>query len=822
MLAQGIIEQPMDGKKLARAKVLIDTAARQPIVDPYAYYLQGHTKQAVDAGYIPAMYMRSLQEIESSRSQFSPEQQSIIDTMLTTLKKYKLPDETRLPVIQNRISKTQQEEPDQKRTIAESLTTLQNIITCYIQNPADTMSPWAIRACYALSMVQAAHAGKFCADKDIQPISIAVREGFEPAIYEFIRSRMLAHGKNCDTFLEQFKNFKSAAQRLHDTAHMGIIDTASVESLIEDAIICIHFHEEFFEYIYDINSFNDTLHSTLRALTAIDETTHNYKARCLQAIIILNRRTQESLARAYDLLEPLFNNSDIQHFIAKHTCLSTKKFLLTNTSNPKASFLIGLMLCAKKGSQQKALHYFILGADKKHVYSSLSAATMILKGFDSEKNQYDAAFYYKQVLDSDYSQDFKNNVLAILKNVASSDCIPVHCLYLTTLLEDPKKLPQCEEIIAIIETLDQPIFKKYIDCFSTNHRSKLLYLTEQGNTLASRLLGYIFFAQVQGSKGFNLHELQPYYLYQLHSSLGKLRNHATTPYSCAITSSIAFSLAQYYQSLGNNSNALRLYTIATEHGHIEAPYLATLLRLKQPTGNSFRPEDIHLITKLAEQGNIEAQEVLAKLCSGSYMNIEKIDIDTHLKFSYLTNVETQGKADPICMIQLAKMLCSQNEDPDIEHNEQRAFELFKRACQQGYHLQEEDYRIFGMVAFNVKQDELAIDLLEHSKQDKTVLWVRAILYLKNPDSKNIRFQKALCILDRVLRIENDDIEIPDGEVENCETVQQALRPYVGYDLHATEIFLRLCYAEALDERVIEPSEYLHLLSLLENKPTLSH
>lgn len=818
MLAQGIIEQPTDEKKLTRAKVFIDTAARQVPIDPSAYYLRGQTKQAAEAGYIPAMYMSSLQEIEQARSQLLPEQQHIIDTMLTTLKKHKLPDETTLPLIQSKINKIKPDVQVQDKTIEESFATLHRIVTCYMQNPEDAMKPWVVRACYALGILQAAGTGEFCildADKDaIQPISIAACEGFEPALSEFVRLRMLTNKKTCDTFPNQFEIFKRAAQRLQAPAYMGIIQTVSIESLIEDAITCIQFYEDFFEYIHDIPFFNDTLRSVVQTLIVIDDFTHNYKARCLRAIIILNRRTQESLAHAFDLLEPLFNKSDIQYFIAKNTNQATKKFLRVSAENdPQASFLIGLMLCATKSTQQKAYDYFMQGAAKNHVYSLLSAANMILKGFDPEKNQYDAAFYYMQALDYAVSQDSKKNVLAILKNAASSNYIPVHCLYLTALLEDPKEQKVCADIVAKIESSDQIIFNQYIDCFRTHQLHTLFYLAEQGNDLASRLLGYIFFARVQESKGFNL--------YELHISLGKLRNHSTTPYSRTLTSSIAFSLAQYYQSTGNVSNALRLYTIATEYGHKESLHMAALLRLKQLTSISFKQDDIQLIEELAEQGNIEAQEVLAKLYSGLFASIQKIRINKHLKFRYLTNIQAHGKADQTCIIQLAKMLCSQGEDPYIEHNEQRAFELFKQACQQGYQLQEDEYRIFGILAFNLKQDEQAIELLEHSKPDKTVLWLRSILYLKHPDEENLRFQKALYALDEVLRIEHDDIELPDDGLEEYVTVLKTLRPHVGLDIHVTEIFLRLCYTQALDDIIIAPSECLHLLSLLEKSPTLS-
>jgi hypothetical protein len=140
---------------------------------------------------------------------------------------------------------------------------------------------------------------------------------------------------------------------------------------------------------------------------------------------------------------------------------------------------------------------------------------------------------------------------------------------------------------------------------------------------------------------------------------------------------------------------------------------------------------------------------------------------------------------------------------------------------QGYHLQEGESRIFGMLAFNLKQDEQAIGLLEQSKPDKTVLWILSILYLKNPDQENLRFQKALHALDEVLRIEHDDIKLPVERLEECKTVLKALRPNLGIDTHVTEIFLRLCYAQALDERIIAPCEYLLLVNSLEQRPTLS-
>ena len=817
MLAQGLLEQqPIASRKReALIKTLLHTAAQKQ--DPLALYLCGKRVIGTAYRYIPCMYISSIRIIEQSSKSFTPQQLEAVSAMLYTLKEYRLPAEKMLPFLQKRATEAHCSLAQTKEPVPLSLQNaiemLQDIITIYTQEPEEPLKPWALRACYALGILEnigiSSCYSKEKYHEEMHPITIATYEEFEPAIYEYIKMHVNHAPDALITVQKTYNDFLQAKKRLQKSSYTAIAQD-NVEATIQDSITCINFLNMITPHIQEIPLVTQTMFSLVHNLKTIIEQTGDYRARCILSTIYLKNHDSESINNAFQCLEPVLHNQEIQSFLKTFTDQSIKDFLKQNAAtSSNASFLIGLILCSTKSTRQEAYKYFLMGAHSNHFYSLCCAAAMIRKGYDTEKNIDNAVYYYQKALQCAPSQESKNIVFESIKNMATDNCIYARCLYLLILLKEQKNQQTCSEILQLIESSPEDTFNAYITLLTTHFYRELACLAENGNSLALCLLGYIHYAKAQHSPN----------LYELHTVLGKLRQGCKTPYSQKLTASIAFTLAHCYRE--NESNALRLLNIACEHNHEKAPFLRALLRLKQ-SSNNFLIQDIKLTEQLADQGDLEAQELLAKLYGGMLGPINQSFVpDEQRMYKYLENLSLHGKNNAACSILLAKKLCMQ----DSTHNEDRdsrAYKLFIEAFKQGYVLNKQECETFGLLAFRLNKDHLALQLLEkYEDHNIDISWIKSILYLRKKNYTHADFEKALQELEKVLVINNDDLDVPHYYESYLEPILQKLKGNLSYNTKSKELFIRLCYANGLEEHIISSHDLLQLATELTQSNSIS-
>lgn len=821
MLCRAVLEQAEYHKKSsANAKLLLELAATKSSPDPQALYLSGHTKSSILAGYIPAIYMCALNSIEHSASRLSNDQQKLISSMIINLKQARLQDETELPLLQKKAVTMYHLDspPDQqyKITMPTAYSMLNNIMETYFSDPTKGIKPWAIRASYAVGMMKLAGLDMHSAHiRPEQPeyLIFAANEQFEPAIYQLLLIRVCHNQLLLSTLEKQFQIFMSAIRNLKKSASTTMTSDY-VDVIIHSSLSVLQFLELFDDYVKDLKLRNDAYKYAMQALEQIATQFHDYRSYCLLAIFQLKSRSYESIMRAFTSLEPALFTVESQSFLAKYTDQATITFLKDHSaSDTNAAFMLGFILCGSKSKRQEAYKLFLQGAEKNHFYSLCCTAGLIKKEFDQEKNIYDAVLYYKQALTSAPTQQLKAHVLNILKTLADQGCLSARCQYLVSQLFYPEQQQTCAIIMRTIEEFSHAQFDEHIHYFKSYCMRDLHSLAEQGNKLATRLLGYIYYVKAKESPSNDI--------CSLHTSLGKFRVDCSSERSCTLAGAIAFSLANYYRRTGNEANALRLFTLAAGYHHPKASSLCALMRLKKGTSKTILL-DIQQVQELADQGDFESQDLLAKIHCGAITHLNGyVKQDICHAYHYLENLVSHNKADEIDIILLAKILCLWEKYPGIEHNDERAFALYTQAIKLGYNLTKKESRLFGILAFTLQHDQQALTLLESCEHNKKSLWLLSILYLRHSALKEGYFIQALKALSIIFTIKNDTLDLPKEMNADFSFVLETLKQHITANQQALELYLRMCYANGLDHEIIPTHEYIELIEHLFSSATLS-
>ena len=259
----------------------------------------------------------------------------------------------------------------------------------------------------------------------------------------------------------------------------------------------------------------------------------------------------------------------------------------------------------------------------------------------------------------------------------------------------------------------------------------------------------------------------------------------------------------HYRQIDNIDNALRLFTIAVQHKNPLAPCICALLRLSQATSPSIN-QDLQLVTHYADQGNRDAQEFLAKLYCGVIdpFDTKEIKPDMIRAYRYLEAFVAHDTADATCFLLLAKMLCGQIKNRYCQQNDVRGCTLFAQALKKGYQPTQQEYKEFGILAFSLQYDDLALQCFEQAEPDKTTRWLLTIVYLRHQDPDTRRFKKALQTLSSLLIIEHDKVELPQEGSTYQSFVLETLKKHLGFNDQTQELFCRLCYALKLDNKLV--------------------
>ncbi len=824
MLAIGLLEQ----NKLVRAKHLINKAVDSANPDPQALYLCGLTVSSALLGYTPSLYMCGINCLEKSIGLLLPRQKEIIQTMIQNLQKHALQDEYILPKLQAKalrancaqyrfngsiIVQTSDKTIEQNPQTAYLL--LSKLIEQYREIPDTSIAPWAIRACYALAMLEKARVVSSTSPSDAHCnyLAIAAEKQFEPAIWEVIRQKLEQERGKIEEFEKSYLPSRKAFSRMRRHAS-ATITTEKISPIISDALIIIPFLENFARYVPKSKLFINALADTTSALRQIIKIPDNYQARCLLAITELLTTSYDCPDSAFAYLEPVITNPKAQLFFAQHCSQTIADFLKTTCqSNANASFMLGLIACKNPETRAQAFTYFTQGAKKHHFYSLCSAAALIKKGLIEETTADDAVLFYKAALAVAPTDYLKHCVLQSLQTMADN-CASARGQYLVSLLTDQTQTHACHEIMDTIEKLDQQEFDLHIDYLKTHCKIELDRIAEMGNSIASLLLGYIHYAKASQSDTINLCEL--------HTSLGKLRPYCSSPRSKNLAASIAYTLACHYQEANNQNNALRLFKIAATFGHPQAQRLCALKRLLQQT-DSTNKQDMKCVIELADQGNLEAKKFLAKFFSKSILsqNITLVPQDIDRTYRYLEDIVSHDEADTTYHLLLAHLLCLARLPGSIELKNERAYTLFVHAINKGYSLTKQEHTLFGTLSFALHHDKESLHSLEQAEQSKSILWLRSLLYLRNPNAEPNIFTKVLDLLENILVIENDTLSLPQEAFSNWQVIYEVLKNNMTDNPRARELLIRLCYALGQDLIPIPDGTIIELIKSLRSTDSIS-
>lgn len=831
LFAQARILDSLDGHTLAllglgllendiplRAKHLINAASSRTNPDPLALYLCGLTIRSAQQGYIPALYICAKDCLKYASSSLSQQQQEKLSCLFKTLDKYALCDEQALPLLQQKALRAgcrildrgnrtdefvlRQDIPFQK-TFQNAYTLLETLVGLYLGNPTSLMKPWACRACYILAIL---HEQEFnssiTAQRTIdQYLNASACENFEPAIHELIHLRIKSNPALEAQLEEQFNNFFKAWNFLktYDTSNQ---EKSYRKRVLKSLSTAYAFLGTFKSHIQDLPLYATFVETSIRTASSIAKQGQDYRTQCLLALFHILKEEPNSITNAFACLEPVINNPNIAKLLAHHAQIIQPILEQSASTAPHASFILGLIASSGKTTLTQAFQYFKQGAAKEHFYCLLCAANMIKKQLIPDCAIEAAIPYYQKALVLAPSQITRNYVLSIIQELAKTPCIAAQCLYFIALLDDPSYITKCTNILSTIEEASQDIFNKYIACFTHNHIQTLRTLTEQGNGLATRILGYIHYARAEQSDFFNLMEL--------HTILGKLRNASLSPRSTALAADIAYKLACYYQEQGNTSNASRLFAIAADYGNEPSQCICALQRVQQGTSTDIK-NDLKKIQMYADQENLDAQLFLVKLYYGLIdpLNKKAYKPNFALAYKYLENLVTHGTTDASLYALLAKQIYAKITDVTKDDVLKKTYELFEKALEKGYRLTRDEHKIFGTIAYVLKHDNHALASLEQCEQDPYVLWYKAVIYLRTEPKTPEIISSAMSILKSLLIIDNDQICLPQKDDPNISSVYEILYFLSSSDRTVQEIFMRFCYAAGFDETKI-PSQYLNL------------
>jgi TPR repeat protein len=840
LLVQGRILDSLDGTVLStlgrgllendisplRAKHLIKAAAYKPSPDPLALYLCGYTRLAALTGFVPAMYFCALEWLRLSLNDAPMSIQRPITHLLTTLDQYSFAEATMLPLLQKKAEKAgcslendmpkncpymQSMQWDKIHPLQAACNMLALLIEHYFTQELRIEEPWAIRACYALALLE--QAGLYAHIPTATPaqyLYFTAHKNFEPALWALIGLSLQDNPQQKEAFLTSQTTFLEARNRLRHIVKTQVTQETAERSL-QDICIIIDFLRSYRHYAPHAHIFTTSYNNIIEVLNKIIQATNTYKARCILATIELERTTDDAIDKAFETLEPIIYNVQAQRFFAQQINKETQKKLIAQAQdNVHASFLFGIILFSNKETQAQAYTYFTLGAQKKDFYSLCSAASMIRKHFDPNKTVQDSVIYYKHALACAPTVEFKNLVLQTLEHMAQEGCLPAQCQYVIALLNSQENIEKADTIIQSIEALPNKEFERYIMYFKNNCTSQLECLAESGIKCAARLLGYVHYMLA--------HEQDSQKIRHLHVSLGKLHRYNKTERSRRLAAKIAYTLACHYRQSGNTKNALRLFEIAASYNHTQARSYCALARLQTKTSSN-QIQDIQLVEQLAAEGIIEAQKCLAQIYCQELSSITPQHQSPSIikAQQYLEHIIEQQECEPMYHLLLGKILAQNTCTTD----KNKALQLCAQALKLGLTLTEQEAEQFGMLAFETRQDILALKLLEICSRTKPIQLAKALLYLRNQDSQNIHRKKAFQALSECLVIEHDTLTIDPIYAQYVSSLLQELKTTLNDSEYEIMIFLRLCYAYGLEKNFIPHHEFLQLTDKLNPTDSLS-
>lgn len=840
LLVQGRILDNIDGNVLSvlgrgllendilpiRAKHLIKAAAYKPSPDPLALYLCGCTCLSALSGFVPAMYFCALEWLKISLNTSPIRIQKTITSILTTLEQDSFSETTMLPLLQKKAAKAgcslDRDMPENcpyaqsmrwNRTppLQAACNMFALLIEHYFKQERLAEEPWAIRACYALALLE--QAGLYAQTPTATPaqyLYFAANKHFEPALWDLIALSLQDNPQQKDAFLTAQTTFLEARKQIVYILKTKVTQEKFERSL-DDICIMIDFLRSYSHYVPCAHIFATSYTNIIEVLHKIIQTTGNYKARCMLATIELEQTTDNSIDKAFEILEPVVYNPQTQRFFAQHINKKAHENLVTHAQdNVHASFMLGIILFSNKETQTEAYTFFNLGAQKKDFYSLCSAASMIRKNFDKDKTLHDAVIYYKYACACAPTAELKNMVLQTLDRMAQEGCLPAHCQYILELLSSPEQIEKADAIIQSIEALPNKEFGLYITYFKNNCTMQLHDLAEAGVESAARLLGYVHYILA--------HEHPAQYIWHLHLSLGKLHRYNKTERSRKLAAKTACTLACHYRQSGNTKNALRLFEIAASYDHAQATSYCALARLQTKTSSN-QIQDIQLVEQLAAEDLIEAQKCLAQIYCQELSSITRQHQSSAIikAQQYLEHIIEQEDSEPIYYLLLGKIL-AQNT---CEIDKNKAVELCAQATKLGLTLNEQEAEQFGMLAFETHQDQLALQLLETCKHTKSIQLAKALLYLRNPEPQNTHKQKVFLALSEYLLIEHDTLTIDPAWTDCVFSILQELKTTLNESEYETMVFLRLCYAYGLEKKFIPHHEFIQLVDSLQPVNSLS-
>ena len=498
LLAQGPVLDSLNGHVLSvlgrgllendtlpiRAKHLIKAAACKPSPDPLALYLCSQTRLAALLGFIPGMYFCALGWLNESLSSAPIRIQQPLTYLLTTLENNSFSEAKMLPELQKKAAlagcSLYGHIPVQC-PLGESLRwngvpswqaaylMFARLIEQYFKQERPAYKPWAIRACYALAVLKCI--GLYAQIPTATPaqyLYFAANRNFEPALWTLITLSHQDNPQQKDVFLAAQKTFIEARKQVLHTLKTEITDE-TVERSINDISILIDFLKSYSHYAPCASIFTNSYTNAIELLHRIIQSSGHYKARCIVATLELEQPDDNSIDRAFELLEPVVYNPQAQRFFAQYINKKAYEKLVTCAQdNVHASFMLGIILCSNKETQAEAYTYFNIGAQKKDFYSLCSAASMIRKNFDKDKTVNDAVLYYTYAYTCAPTKELQNLVLHILEHMAQEGCLPAHCHYILTLLKSPESIEKADMLIQTIEALHNKEFERYITYLKNN------------------------------------------------------------------------------------------------------------------------------------------------------------------------------------------------------------------------------------------------------------------------------------------------------------------------------------------------------------------
>jgi TPR repeat protein len=833
LLAQGAVLDSLDGRTLSvlgqgllergllpiRAKHLIKAAAYKPTPDPLALYLCGYTDLSACSSFTPAMYIYALERLRMSLGSSPTRVQKIITSTLTTLEHYSHKEAIMLPILQKMASQagcsldtaTLKNCPYEQSKSWNNLphaqaacNMLAALIEHYFSQENAVDEPWAVRACYALALLQQAGLrANVPTATSAQYLYFAANRNFEPALLTLITLSQHNAPEPNALFSNQRATFLTSRKHLAQLLKNGV-NQDTIEDALDAIRVIIDFVQAYSHYAPYAHIFTKSYALAMQTLYDFTKSMNNYKARCMLATVELDQHNDNAIDKAFELLEPVIYNPQAQHFFAQHVSKEGQEKLVSNAhNNVHASLMLGIILFSHKETQTEAYRYFELGAQKNDFYSLCSAASMIRKNLAQGKTVHDAVIYYTYAYSHAPTTELKSLVLQTLDRMAKDGCLAAQCQYVMALLSTSEQIKKADAIIESIESLPNKEFQNYIMYFKDHCTAQLSSLAEIGVTPAARLLGYIHYIRAQ--------EQPTRYMWHLHSSLGKLHRYNTTERARHLAETIAYTLACHYQQSGNTKNALRLFEIAASYHHRQALCYCALYRLQKKDNPQMN--DIQMVEQLASAGLIDAQKCLTQVYYRTLTSAPRHAQTAILAKArhYLEQITAQKECEPSYYILLGKILA--HNDDAAKRN--KAIELCTRAIQSGLSLTEEESEQFGILACQMHQDQLALQLLESCKHTQQVQLAKALLYLRSHDQKDTCLHKALHALSECLLIEHDILTLDCTLANYIIPILQQLKSALSNDEHATMIFLRLCYAYGLEKNFIPQAEFMQLADKLD-------